>query len=513
VSVLRSDRLPPLLLAAFATLGALPVVRSLLVADLNWCYPYMTADSYDWINNGLYWAGASVAPSLRPPGFPLVIAALWKLGALSALPAVNFLFLGLSTAALYLLLRERHDGWIAAIASWFFFANGYVQDFTRYLMAETYAVPFFVLATLAFVRAGRAPRAWIAFGLCLGAGFLFSYAAAPVAVGFGAALLAVSRKDLRRREFWAGLMTCAIVVGGWVAFRYWFYRAHPSGPRHGVEALLRPSLANVTFYAFAATALLGLVPLALYLAGALRLAGSPSAPPRWRAAILGPLIALSLFWFFVYDWADKRFLLYVLPFLACFLAEGLVLLRDFARSGRAAVAAAAGFLALALLWNQIRYPSYGFFFLALTPVHFLRAGLTFTPSQKAVLHLKGAAVVRPFGRALESFSRGLFDPRRVDAPCSLTDRAYSCLAVLKNEVDRLLPPAQPLGLLTLTPRGWPSDYWSSTQRLANAFLRPVALPGEADIMLAGIEAVPAGADVTRPPFVARCGPYVLVRTR
>ena len=32
-------------------------------------------------------------------------------------------------------------------------------------------------------------------------------------------------------------------------------------------------------------------------------------------------------------------------------------------------------------------------------------------------------------------------------------------------------------------------------------------------MLAGIEAVPAGADVTRPPFVARCGPYVLVRTR
>src|SRR5450759_5695078 len=112
VSVLRSDRLPPLLLAAFATLGALPVVRSLLVADLNWCYPYMTADSYDWINNGLYWAGASVAPSLRPPGFPLVIAALWKLGALSALPAVDFLFLGLSTAALYPLMHERHHGWI-----------------------------------------------------------------------------------------------------------------------------------------------------------------------------------------------------------------------------------------------------------------------------------------------------------------------------------------------------------------------------------------------------------------
>lgn len=507
----RPSRLPAIVLTILACAGALPVVRSLMVPDLNWCYPYITSDSYDWINNGLYWAGASVAPSLRPPGFPVLIAALWKLAALSFLPVVNFLFLGLSTAALYALLRERHDGWIAATACWFFFANGYVQDLSRYVMAETCATPFLVLATLAFVRAARAPRAWIAFGLCLGAGFLFSYAAVPVTVGFGVAVLVVSRGDLRRRELWAGLIAFALVVGGWIAFRWSFYRAHPGGPRHGVEALLRPSLANLSFYAYAATALVGLAPLALYLAGALRFMRSPAPPPRWRAAILGPLIALSLFWGFVYDWADKRFLLYALPFLVCFLAEGLALLRDFARNGTAAAAAAAGFLALALLWNQIRYPSYGFNFLALTPVDFLQAGLTFTPAQKAVLHLEGARVVHPYGRFLESFSRGLFDPRRVDVPCPVANQGYSCLAVLKSEADRLLPPGQPVGLLT--PRGWPSDYWSSTQRLANALLRPVASPGEAEIMLAGIESVPAGADVARPPFVARCGPYVLVRTR
>jgi 4-amino-4-deoxy-L-arabinose transferase-like glycosyltransferase len=513
VSVLRSERLPPLLLAVFATLGALPVVRSLIVADLNWCYPYNTADSYDWINNGLFWAGASVAPSLRPPGLPLLIAALWKLGALPFLPVFNFLFLGLSTAALYALLRERHDGWIAAIACWFFFANGYVQDFSRCVMAETCATPFLILAALALVRSARAPRAWIAFGLCLGAGFLFSYATVPASIGFAVALVAVARGDLRRKELWVGLIAYAIVAGSWIAFRWSFYRAHPGGPRHGVEALLRPSLVNLHVYVYAATAIVGLVPLALYLAGALRFAGSPSPPPRWCAAVLGPLIALSLFWCFVYDWADKRFLLYALPFLVCFLAEGLELLRAFARNGTAAAAASAGFLALALLWNQIPYPSYGIEFLALTPVHFLQAGLTFTPAQKAVLHLDGTRIVRPHGSFLAAFLRGMFDPRRVDVSCPVADQGYSCLAVLKSEVDRLLPPGQPLGLLTLTPRGWPSDYWSSTQRLANALLRPVALPGEAEIMLAGIEAVPAGADVARPPFVARCGPYVLVRTR
>ncbi|MEO8586097.1 MAG: glycosyltransferase family 39 protein [Acidobacteriota bacterium] len=510
MSALRSDRLPPALLTVFAVLGAFPVVRSLIVPDLNWCYPYITSDSYDWINNGIFWAGAQVAPSLRPPGFPLLIAALWKLGALSFLPVLNFLFLGLSTAALYALLRERYDAWITAVACWFFFANGYVQDLARYLMAETYAAPFLVLAALAFVRSEREPRAWIAFGLFLGVGLLFAYVAVPAGIGFGAAFLVVARKDLRRKELWAGVAALALVVGSWLAFRLWFYRAHPGGPRHGVEALIRPSLANAPFYAYALVALVGLVPIALYVAGGIRLARSPSAP-RWRAAVLGPLVAVSLFWLFVYDWADKRFLLYVLPFLVCFLAEGLVLLRDLARRGRAAAAAAAGFLAMALLWNQIRYPSYGFQFLALSPAHFLEPRLTFDSAAKAVVHWDGAQLVRPFGSYAAAWSRGLFDPRRADIGCPVSDLGYSCLAVLKGEADRLLGPGQPVGLVTTLPRGWPSDYWSSTQRLANELLRPVALPGEAEILLAGIELVPAGADVSRPPFLARCGPYVLVR--
>ena len=36
-------------------------------------------------------------------------------------------------------------------------------------MAETFAFPFLIFAAVAFVRAGRSPRAWFAFGLCLGA--------------------------------------------------------------------------------------------------------------------------------------------------------------------------------------------------------------------------------------------------------------------------------------------------------------------------------------------------------
>ncbi len=79
----RPSRLPAILLTILACAGAFPVVRSLLVSDLSWCYPYVTSDSYDWIANGLSWAGENVSASWRPPGVPLLIAALFKLGLLS----------------------------------------------------------------------------------------------------------------------------------------------------------------------------------------------------------------------------------------------------------------------------------------------------------------------------------------------------------------------------------------------------------------------------------------------
>ncbi len=498
-------------LLAIAGVRAAFAFRSLHVASLNLCYPYLGADSYDWINNGLFWAGASVAPSLRPPGLPLVIAGLWKVGALSLLPYLNVLALGASTAALFALLRRRFDVAIAATACCFYVANAFVLEFSRVVMAETFAVPWLVLATLAFVRAADSPRAWIGFGLLLGIGFLFAYAAVPVAAGFGIALLVVEPGELRRRAPWVGAAAFSCIAGIWLVYRWSFYRAHPGGPRHGVEALLRPGLANAPAYIYAGFAIVGLVPFVLYLLGAIRFASAPMAHRRWRAAVLGPLAALTVFWCFVYDWADKRFLLYSLPFLICLLAEGLDSLRAFARRGRIAGLAAAGYLFAALLWNQMAYPSHAIEFLALSPVHFLRARLTLDAAAKSVLHFDAVRIAHLPDGVRSLLARALFGPRPAEASCSLVDPAISCLPTLRRDLDRVLPPGQPVGLRAL--RGWPSDYWSSTRRLSNELLRPVVLPGEADVTFEGIEDVPAGLDITHAPFIAHCGPYVVARTR
>ncbi len=507
---LRSRRLPAVLLSSLALAGALPVVRSLLVADLNWCYPYMTADSYDWISNGLFWSGKPILASLRPPGLPLVIAGLSKVGALPLLPVVSFLFLGLATAFLYLLLRERHDGWIAATSCWFFFANDAVQDLAKYVLAETYATPFLILAALAFVRAGRDLRWYLVMGAALGAAFLFSYAAVPAAVGLALAVLAVRAEDVRSRELWKGVLATLAAGLGWLAVRGWFHRVHPDAPRHDFEALLKPTLSNLTSYAISGAALLGLLLLPLYVLGGLRLLGEDAASRRYRAASFLTASTILVFVVFLYDWADKRFLVYALPFFTCALAEGLESLRNCAARGRLAAIASAAFLVACLLWNQIRYPSYGSAYLALTPKHFLEAVSTTTGNLKTELHLTGARVVRLHETLPSSFSRGLFDFRPSVAPCLLGDPAFSCLGTLKAAADRILGEGQPIGFRP--PRSWPADRIVSFIRLRNVLQRPILDPEAADISLAGVEAAP-GADFARPPFVARCGPYVLVRTR
>ncbi len=510
MSVLRSERLPPLLLAVFATLGVLPVVRSLIVADLNWCYPYMTADSYDWISNGLFWSGKPILPSLRPPGFPLLIAGLMKVGLLPLLPVLSFLFLGLSTVFLYFLLRERHDAWIATTACWFFFANDCVQDLAKYVLAETYATPFLVLAALAFVRAGRNLRWYSVMGGALGAAFLFSYAAAPAGIGLALAVVAVRSEDVRSRELWKGALAATGMALAWLVIRAWFHRIHPDAPRHDFEALLRPTLSNLTSYAISGVALLGLLLLPLYVLGGLRLLRRDAATRRYRAALLLTVSAILVFVVFFYDWADKRFLVYALPFFTCALAEGLESLRAYALRGRIYTVVSAVVLAGCLLWNQIRYPSYGFGFIALTPERFLEASRATRSNLKTELHLTGARVVRLHGTLASSFSRGLFDPRPRPAPCALADPAFTCLGTLKTVADGLLGEGQPIGFRP--PRSWPSDRLVDFIRLRNVFQRPIVEPPVAEISLAGVEAVP-GADFSRPPFLARCGPYVLARTR
>lgn len=483
-----SDRLSrrlPWAAAIVLGVGTLPVLRSLRTPDLNWCYPYLSGDSYDWINNGLFWAGEAVLPSFRPPGLPLLIALLYRLGALSWLPAVNFAALGAVAVLLYRFLRRRHDPAIATFGAAVFYMNDLSQDWTRWIGAELFATLGIVIAVLLFERAAEEPRRYLPFGLTIGLGFLVHYVAAPAALGFAAAVLLFRRPHLRRRELWVGAFLAAAPPAAWLAFRWWHTRAHPVDWQlgHGVEALFRFTTGNVVFYLFTIPAVLGLALLPLYGAGILRVLGRAGEPCHaYAQAYLLPLATLMLFWVFLYEWVDRRFLLYFFPLAIPLLAEGLEALRGYARRGRAPRLLAAGFVVVAFLWNGIRYPAYGVGYLAVTPKLFMKFPGAGPDAKGQKFGLEGATVVRLHETYPGAFSRGLFDTRVTPGPCGLADR--ESLLWLRDRLERVLPPGAPIGFHQ--PPVYPRDYWSNLNRTSNVLLRPVVASWKASWVFAPI---------------------------
>jgi hypothetical protein len=475
LAVLRTGRAPgrrlaSSLLAGAIVVGTWPVLRSLRSDDLNWCYRYLGPDSYDWIANGLSWAGAPVAMSQRPPGLPLVIALLWRSGALTLLPLVNFLVVGVTTALLYGFLLRRHPPAVAATAAWLFYGNAYLQDLTRFVMAEIYATLFIVLAMRAFADAAEDPPRYRAFGAWLGVGFLFHYATLPAGVGFGVAILLTRRGDLRKRALWQGVAISAVLPGLWLIARWRHLATHPER-HHAIEELVRFTLKNVPFYLVTGVALCGLALLPLYAAGALRLAVRPSVRrDAWRVAYLAPLFSLGVFFVLLYDWADKRFLVYLFPCAVCVLAEGLAVLAGFAARGPAPRAFAAAAVLLAIAWNQIQYPPYGIQYLAVTPRDFLNEA--WRPAHTSLVHLHTSI---PGGLRGGLFDFGL-NPGACTDPSGLHD-----LAAEKPAIDRLLGPEDPVGLVCkVLP---PVEYWVTVNRLGNVLLRCVVAPPQARLSI------------------------------
>jgi hypothetical protein len=481
----------PLAILALAVVGVLGVLPSLATPDLNWCYPYMGPDSWDWLANGIFWSGAPIAASFRPPGLPLVMALLHRCSALPLLPYLNFAMLGLAAFLLHRLVRLRHSPLVAALAVLLFVSNGSLFGYARYVMGEVWTLPFLVGAAIAFVRAAETPRRYLLCAALLSVSFLFHYAGAVVGAGLGLAALLYRRRDFATRWPWLALAVAAPLPAAWIVVRALHNRA--SGNVHVVEGLVHPSVDNLWYYAVVATALVGLVAVPVYLAGFIRLLrgdGKRLAP--WAQAVLFPLVSLALFFTLAYSWADKRFLYYLLPFAVAGAAEGIALVVTFAHGGRLKATLATLLLAVVLLWNRIPYPATSHTLLALTPRDFWDAahGLP-TAKMQSVSSTWSIGLLATDGFA--SF-------RSPQATCT-NPREFAATRELRSFVEARLEAGEPIALAG---RGGDStSYWTDTNRITIALERPVEKPATARFILRRVgppDAFTSSAIATIGPF-------------
>lgn len=471
----KSD-LAALAILTLAVAGVLGVLPSLATPDLNWCYPYMAPDSWDWLANGIFWSGAPIAASFRPPGLPLVLALLHRLQLLPLVPYLNFALLGLTALLLHRLIRLKHTPLVAALATLLFVSNGSLFGYTRYLMAEVWTLPFLVGAAIAFIRAEQRPRLYLLCAALLSLSFLFHYAGAVVGAGLALAMLLHRRSLFATPWPWLALAVGAPLPAAWLLIRALHNRS--SENVHVIVDLVRPSMANLWYYAVVAVALAGLAALPVYIAGFVRLVprkGRPSSP--WAQGVLFPLVTLALFFTLAYSWADKRFLYYLFPFAVAVAAEGIALVVVFAGGGRLKAALATLFLAVALLWNRIPYPATSHTLLALSPRDFWDAA-------QGLSTAKLRSVSDAWSLSLFA-TDGFLSFQRRRATCA-SPREFAAQGALRSLVDARLDRGEPIALAG---RGGDStSYWTDTNRLTIALERPVVKPDRTRLLVRWLQA-------------------------
>lgn len=448
----------------------------------------MAPDSWDWLANGIFWSGAPITASFRPPGLPLVLALLHRLQLLPILPYLNFAMLGLTAFLLHRLIRLRHSPLTAALAVLLFVSNGSLFGYTRYLMAEVWTLPFLVGAAIAFVRATEQPRKYLLVAALLSVSFLFHYAGAVVGAGLGLAALLYRRRDFATRWPWLALAVAAPLPAAWMVVRALHNRA--SEIVHVVEGLVHPSLDNLWYYAVVAIALVGLAAVPVYLAGCIRLLpGDGHRLSPWAQAVLFPLVSLALFFTLAYSWADKRFLYYLFPFAVAVAAEGIALVVTFAHGGRLKAAWATLLLAVVLLWNRIPYPATSHTLLALTPRDFWDAAHGLSTAK-----MQSVSSTWPMGLLATD---GFASFRGPQATCT-NPREFAATRELRSFVESRLEAGEPIALAGRG--GDPTSYWTDTNRITIALERPVVKPGPTRFVLRWLEAPDSRALTTIGPW-------------
>jgi hypothetical protein len=334
--------------AGFVLLAALLLGRlawlapRLLVDDLGLDYPFAAGDAWDWIANGLFYAGEDVRFSGRPPLVPLAIAGLTAIGGLEWFP---LLVQALWTATLLVLYRFLHHAFAApvALAATLVVAASQVLNLhSLEVMADLPAACLLLLSVVALAAAADRPRRYLAAGGLAALAALASPIGLTAAAAAAAAVLLRRRRHLGEPALWVGGGLVAAAVAGWALARRALLAGEPS--LQVTWRLVRLHLDDLDGILWTAAVVAGWPVLALAAAGAAiavrRVARRRDGDDLRLLALVATALPFAFF-ALLYDFPGSRFLTYSALPAAVLVAEGLAALRPPAVRVAAAVVAVA----------------------------------------------------------------------------------------------------------------------------------------------------------------------------
>ncbi|RJP74840.1 MAG: hypothetical protein C4522_22280 [Desulfobacteraceae bacterium] len=295
----------------------------LFYPDLAFTYPFKSFDSYQWISDALLYAGYNIDISYRNPGLPILIALLMKIGFPNLLPVLSQLLLVVFFIYLTCFLRRYFEDGIVAVTILFFFFNFSIQTFFDYVLADQWAVTLQLIA-IYYLSGVKENRLYlIPFVIFASLSFLFQFAVGFLLPAFVIYFIFECRHVIRNEKRFYALsfvtvcLALAIIAPNliykWIRFGTPFYsQVNPF-------QLVQFHLFGIPYYGINYVSFFGL-PVAVF--SIYGMFTSLAKRDIWILIHIGVLSSF-LFWILFYTWLDVRFLLYFLPFLPFYFANGL----------------------------------------------------------------------------------------------------------------------------------------------------------------------------------------------
>ncbi len=337
------------LLAALALVDVLLLCRHLITPDLIHNYPFMGSDSHDWVANGLFYAGHDVRYTARAPLLPLALAGLHGLSALHLFPLIIQLLSHGTMLGLYRILCLDYPRPLAWIVSLGWMLNGSWQRLSLDVMADVPAACLLAWSVFLWRWQGPEPArgrpGYIGAGLFGGLSAVTQQLALLMPVAVLATVGRFHRRDLRSYRFLLGAALFLAPTMAWKLYKIGLLGM--TGNDQGHWDLLHFHTDSVGHYLYLYVAFVGLPAALAITLGVLSFCRRAPHEP-WCAFVLCLQVIVAIFFVFFYDFNSLRFIVYVFPLSAIFLAEGLTFLR------RPALAVATA--AVMLLW-ALPFPS------------------------------------------------------------------------------------------------------------------------------------------------------------
>ncbi len=277
-------------------------------------YKFFTPDSYDWIANGVRFLDSNET-SVRQPALSLIIHVLYNLEILYLLPLLNQIVLAIFLFYIFkitfhLLKNKFISYFIVLVLMW----NYFIQSFSLLILADLYAMTLITMSFYYLIK-NRISLSFLLIGLSW-AFQNFSPFLVPAWIMY---LFLVDRPRLEKeyifetfKKLVVNLVIFALPNGIYLVYK-WIRYGDPLYTGVIQFQLIDPNLNSMLYYFINSFSVFGLI---IFILPFFYIFQKQISIDRKHFLFMMVSIVITLvFWTVLYEWNDRRFLIYLFPFV------------------------------------------------------------------------------------------------------------------------------------------------------------------------------------------------------